>query len=313
MLKYKADIRTILFVFSYFLVAALSYIFYKDLAWYYNVGLVILNSVMSFLCACIVHNTIHCPMFKSRTLNRITQVMLSFSYGHPVSAYVPGHNLSHHKYTQSDMDSIRTTKARFKWNLLNQLFFFYIMSGDILKGEIRFTKKMFRERPVWFKQYLIESILLNVVRIALLIIDWKAFLLFVVIPHQYAAWGIVGTNYWQHEGTDENHEHNHTRNFTGKLLNYLSFNNGYHGIHHLKPGLHWSLLPEYHEKLIVPNLHPNLNQKSLLLYLWKSCIWPGKRLDYLGNPVVLPPAVEDKDWVEQISITENNDALGAIN
>lgn len=311
MLRYKADIRTLIFIVIYFTLAIGTW-FLMPLPWYYLVPLIILNCTFSFFCATIVHNTIHCPMFTNATANKVIQVLLSFTYGHPVSAYVPGHNFSHHKYTQTDKDSIRTTKARFKWNLLNQLFFFYLMSGDILKSEVRFTKKMYKEKPRWFRQYLFETILLNGVKLALLIVDWQKFLLIVFIPHQYAAWGIVGTNFWQHEGCDENHPYNHSRNFTGKLLNWFAFNNGYHGIHHLRPGLHWSLLPKFHEKFIVPHIHPALNQKSLLKYLWVSCIWPGKRVDYLGNPVILPPSVPDRDWVEDVPISSNASALGAV-
>jgi beta-carotene hydroxylase len=311
MLRYKEDIRTILFVFAYFGVATFTW-FSLSLKWYYLVPLIFANCLLSFFCATIVHNTIHCPVFKDRRLNRIFQVILSFTYGHPVSAYVPGHNFSHHKYTQTDKDNIRTSKARFKWNLLNQLLFFYIMSIDILKSEMRFTKKMKKEKPRWYRQYMIENVLLNVAKIALLIIDWRAFLLVVVIPHQYAAWGIVGTNFWQHEGADETHPYNHSRNFKGKWLNWWAFNNGYHGMHHLRPGLHWSLLPKYHEKYIAPYIHPNLDQKSLTVYCWKAYIWPGKRVDYLGNPVVLKPKEKDRDWVEDVPISEHTTSLGAI-
>lgn len=311
-LRYKADIRTLVFVAGYFALAIGSWLAIPDLPWYGVSLLVVLNCLMSFFCATIVHNTIHCPIFRYKWMNRMMQVVLTFTYGHPVSAYVPGHNFSHHKYTQSPRDNIRTTKARFRWNLLNQLLFFYLMSGSILKSEMRFTRRMFREKPEWFRQYLIESVLLNGTRIALLFLDWKLFILVVVIPHQYAAWGIVGTNYWQHEGCDENHPYNHSRNFTGKLLNWFAFNNGYHGMHHLKPGLHWSLLPEYHEKYIRPYIHPNLDQKSLLKYLWHSTIWPGKRVDYLGNPVVLPDPVPDEDWVADVPLAANRRALGAV-
>ncbi len=311
MLRYKEDIRTILFVTAYFGVAVFTW-FSLSLQWYYLVPLIFANCLLSFFCATIVHNTIHCPVFKDRRLNRIFQVILSFTYGHPVSAYVPGHNFSHHKYTQTDKDNIRTSKARFKWNLLNQLLFFYIMSIDILKSEMRFTKKMKKEKPRWYRQYMIENVLLNVAKIALLIIDWRAFLLVVVIPHQYAAWGIVGTNFWQHEGADETHQYNHSRNFKGKWLNWWAFNNGYHGMHHLRPGLHWSLLPKYHEKYIAPYIHPNLDQKSLTVYCWKAYVWPGKRIDYLGNPVVLKPKQKDRDWVEDVPISEHTTSLGAI-
>lgn len=309
-LRYKADLRTIIFIFGYFVTLTLSWIFMPS-EWYYIVPIVLLNCIYSFFCATVVHNTIHCPMFKTRGLNKFIQVVLTFTYGHPVSAYVPGHNFSHHKYVQTEKDNIRTTKARFKWNFLNQLFFFYIMSGAILKSEMRFAKRMFKEKPRWAKQYLLESILLRLVQLTLLIINWKLFILLILIPNQYAAWGIVGTNYWQHEGCDENHPYNHSRNFTGKLLNWFAFNNGYHGVHHDKPGLHWSLLPEYHERVYVPHLHPNLNQKSLLVYLWKSCVYPGKRVDYLGNPVVLPPKTEDQDWVVDVPIAANVADLGA--
>lgn len=311
MLRYKEDIRTIIFVGGYFTIATLTWMA-LPLPWYFAIPLIFANCLLSFFCATIVHNTIHCPVFTSRRMNRVFQVVLSFTYGHPVSAYVPGHNFSHHKYTQTDKDNIRTHKARFKWNLLNQLFFFYIMSIDILKAEMRFTKKMRKEKPRWYRQYQIENILLWVVKIGLIVLDWQKFLLVVFIPHQYAAWGIVGTNFWQHEGCDENHKYNHSRNFTGKWLNWWAFNNGYHGMHHHRPGLHWSLYPKYHEKYIAPYIHPNLNKKSLTVYCWKAYIWPGKRVDYLGNPVQLKPKDKDQDWVEDVPVSEHVTSLGAI-
>lgn len=46
-------------------------------------------------------------------------VILTLSYGHPSSSYVPGHNLSHHKYTQTTKDFMRTSKVKYRWNFLN--------------------------------------------------------------------------------------------------------------------------------------------------------------------------------------------------
>lgn len=308
-LRYQADRRTLGFVGLYFVSTILAWVFFPE-AWYWRVPIILWLCVLSFICAVITHNTIHHPIFRSKRWNRIFQVVLSLSYGHSVSAYVPGHNFSHHNHTQTTKDKIRTDKLRFRWNFLNQLLFFFWLAPGIIKDEQIFTKLMRKERPNWYRQYVLEMAFVIGIKVALLIVDWPRALMLLFIPHLYAAWGIVGTNFWQHDGCDENHPYNHSRNFTGKFLNYLCFNNGFHGIHHEKPGLHWSLLPEYHEKEIKPHLHPNLDQKSLAVYLFKTCVYPGKRVDYLGNPVVLKPSQKDDDWMEDIDLERKKLQLG---
>jgi fatty acid desaturase len=311
MLRYKADRRTVAAVALYFTAAALPWIFWDQLSTLQLALLVVVNCYLSFTCAVIVHNVIHAPIFKSKTMNRAFQYLLSFSYGHSVSAFVPGHNFSHHKYTQQAPDAMRTTKARFKINILNQLFFFYIMSGDILKGEFSFAKRMYQEKRAWFWQYTFELGLVMLSNIILLVINWKCALLCWILPHQFASWGIVGTNYFQHDGCDEEHPYNHSRSFSSKSLNFVLFNNGFHGAHHEKPNLHWSKLPEYHEKNIRPYLHPNLDRNSLIAYLIEAHIYPGKRVDYLGNPIVLPPSVPDEDWVANVNIKQHQEDMAA--
>jgi beta-carotene hydroxylase len=313
MLHYKADLRTLAFVFLYFVFAALPWFIWDTLTTPQIILLVAINCFFSFSCAVIIHNTVHKPIFKSRNLNKLMQITLCFTYGHPVSAYVPGHNFSHHKYTQKAKDAIRTSKMRFKLNILNQLLFLPTMAGDILSSEVRFAKKMRTENPSWFRQYIIEFALVIGVTIVLFIMNWKCALLFFVLPHYYAAWGIVGTNYFQHDGCDEDHEYNHSRNFTSPLLNWFLFNNGFHGAHHARPSLHWSLLPAYHEKEIRPYIHPNLDRDSLIPYLIEAHIYPAKRLDYLGNQIVLPPAGEEEDWVAEIKTDAHKaDMAGAV-
>jgi beta-carotene hydroxylase len=76
-------------------------------------------------------------------------------------------------------------------------------------------------------------------------------------------------NYLQHVHADEEDSWNHARNFTGRLLNFLLFNNGYHTIHHHKPGLHWSATPAAH-RAITPHIHPALNERSLVWYLVRT-------------------------------------------
>ncbi|MCP4457482.1 MAG: fatty acid desaturase [Cytophagales bacterium] len=228
--------------------------------------------------------------------------------------FVAGHNLSHHKNLASLKDIARTSKMRFKWNLLNQLLFFFWTIPSVLRTESSWSKKMLKERPRWFFQYSLELVILYGVKIGLLFVDWQAALILVFVPHFYAQWGIVGTNYWQHDGCDMSHAQNHSRNFTNPVLNFFFFNNGFHGLHHKHPTMHWSELPKIYEEEWRPHLHPNLDRKSLAVYLWESCIYPGKRLDYSGNPVVLPTADKDKDqsWVPAVVLAEHKEDMGAI-
>lgn len=303
-LRFKEDRLTLAVVIAYFVVFGSSWIFWNEFNIWVKILSVILNCYLSFSCAVIVHNTIHYPIFYNRKANKIFQYILSLTYGHPVTAFVSGHNFSHHKFTQTLKDSQRTTKMRFKINFFNQLLFAFVMANDILKSELRFAKKMYNEKPKWFWQYFTEFAIVILVKVSFAIFDWRLFIFLILIPHQYAVWGILGTNYFQHDGCDESHPYNHSRSFSGKLLNVVLFNNGFHTAHHHKPGLHWSQLPEYHDKHIRPFLHPELDRVSLFDYLWKTHIYPGKRVDFLGNPVVLPPKQEDEDWVNEVKVKD---------
>ncbi len=127
----------------------------------------------------------------------------------------------------------------------------------ITKNDIAYSSAMKHRHPAWFRQYKLENIVVWGVTVLLIALDWKKGLLYWLLPHLYAAWGIISMNYLQHDGCDENHPYNHSRNFVGKLVNWWTFNNGYHGIHHETPGLHWSLLPEAHARRLSRTSRPS--------------------------------------------------------
>jgi len=283
------------FVATYWSLLAMAWTLDASSPWL-RYGLMLPIAIFSFFCAVITHNTVHAPVFRLRWLNSFFAVVLSLSYGHPVSSYVPGHNLSHHKWLQSPRDIMRTSKLRFSWNLLNQLFFLPMVGIAITRAEWSYTAWARTNRPRWYRQLILESVVFYAVYGLLLYWDWHRMVIYVWLPHLYAAWGIVGINFIQHDGCDPNHPVNHSRNFFGRLVNWWTFNNGYHGVHHLKPSLHWSLAPAEHARLLHPTIAPSLEQKSLIAYALRAFIWPGKRVDYLGEPVKLPPAVPDLAW-----------------
>ncbi|MBI1288552.1 MAG: fatty acid desaturase [Flavobacteriales bacterium] len=311
--RYKADYRTLATVFGYGIYTIASWFIYPHVSTFWKVMLFVVHCNVQFVLFCIIHNTIHSPIFRKKKWNKAFQYYLTMLCGNQVSGFVPGHNLSHHMHLQTPKDTSRTTRARFEWNFLNQSLFFFFMAFDIIKMEQKFKAKMKETQPDWYRQYFIEALLVKGIKLTLLLIDWQRALVLIIVPGLYGIWGLFGTNFWQHDGCDETHPYNHSRNFTGKLFNWMVFNNGFHGAHHMKPGLHWSLYPKYHEENLAPFVHPNLNRKHLSVYLWQTLIWPGKRVDYLGNPVVLPEDRPTADWVEDLDNSEETrSAMGAV-
>lgn len=296
MLRYTADLRTLSFLTLYACLVVSQWVIEPSGA--LAVALVVCTCAVSFICAVIAHNTVHTPVFRQRWLNKLFQVWVSLSYGFPISDYVPGHNLSHHRFTQMREDVMRTTHVRFHWNLLNLIFFMPAVTPGILRGNSHFKEVMGDRAKPWKRQLLLEGIVVWSVKVVCLIIDWKKALLYVFVPHLFANWGIVTVNFLQHDGCDPDHPVNHSRNFVGKVFNWFALNNGFHGIHHMVPGLHWSLLPAAHAERVAPQIHPALDQRSLTVYLWKTFVYPGRRVRFDGRPLVIEADGPDRDWVQ---------------
>jgi fatty acid desaturase len=309
-LRNSADIRTLLFVGLYFAVTVVAWVTFGTVHLGWSVLLLALTCVLSFLGAVATHNTVHCPVFRERWANRVFQVVLSLTYGSPVSSFVPGHNLSHHKHTQSPRDVMRTTKVRHNSNLLNMLEFVPRVALAIMKNDKVYMEAMRGTHRAWYRQFRIEQTVVFGVTAVLFLLDWQKTLLYWIVPHLYAAWGIIGMNYLQHDGCDIEHPYNHSRNFVGKWVNFITYNNGYHGIHHRIPGAHWSLLPKLHAEKIAPYIDPRLDVPSFPVYLFQTFVWPGTRQMYDGSPVILPPEQPDENWIPRPEETPED--LGAM-
>jgi fatty acid desaturase len=304
-LRYSADVRTLGFIALYFVAFGLAWAFVPwSSGWLALAATVAVLSWLSWINAVITHNVVHVPIWRSRGLNRATKVVLSLTYGFPVSDYVPGHNLSHHRYVQTRRDVMRTTKVRLPWNLLNILMLFPRVAGDVTKANARYLSVSKDRRPRWYADRRIEVLVTWGVKAVLLLIDWKRALLFVGLPHVGAVWGVTTVNYLWHDGCDPDHPYNHSRNFIGRFFNWFHFNNGFHGMHHEQPSLHWSLLPARHAEVIAPHIHPALEQRSFLVYLLQTFVLRIGRYTYDGKPVVLPPEGPDMDWIGPASSLE---------
>lgn len=255
----------------------------------------------AFASSCITHNSMHSKVFAYPGLEQLWCVVLTIGYGHPCQTFLSGHNLSHHRFTQTTRDPMRTTKVRFQWHFLNLLLFQPMVAGDVFRQDLRFLRMSTGSSRA---MYAAQIAALLILRLTLLSLDVRRTLVLVFAPCLFAQWGIVTMNLLQHDGctTPEpgKRDYNMARNFVGPVINFLTFNNGYHTIHHFFPTMHWSRLPEEHERQIAPHILPELDERCMARYILRTFFWPGRRVDMEGADLKFADGVEpaDEDWTE---------------
>jgi len=207
---------------------------------------------------------------------------------------------------------MRTSKVQYKWHILNLILFQPTVAMDVFIMDIRYTSLQRIMQKPFFVNVCYEWTALIVSQFLLLLLDYRKFLLYIYIPHLFAQWAIVTMNILQHDGCEVEQKddvvknYNTARNFTGKTINLLTFNNGFHTIHHMFPTMHWSELREQHKNKIKNHIHQNLDQPCMATYIIRTFFYPGHRIDYLGQPVIFTIGVSerDEDWT-QVHAPEN--------
>ncbi len=297
MLRFAADYRTLLWtlVFTPGLIA-LQYArpeLLPYLSW--------LSFYFAISCGVIAHNHLHSPTFKNKKLNEAFANWIAIFYGYPTFAWIPTHNLNHHKFVNKPGDATITWRFTNKHNYLVASTYFFV-SSYYQSGPIKeFIAKAKAQRPDQYRRIIAQyfvvfgthaamltlAIALHGVKLGLL--TWG---LTMGGPALVSLWTIMTFNYDQHVHTDPWSKYNHSRNFVGWAVNFFLFNNGLHTAHHEKAGLHWSKLPELHAEL-APHIHPELNQRSLWLYWFKNyvlaIVMPSVGTKQIGRAGFEPP------------------------
>ena len=231
-------------------------------------------------CGVIAHNHNHCPTFASKRVNHAFGNWISIFYGYPTFAWIPTHNLNHHKYVNRAGDATitwRHTRKHNFWVAVSYPFVSGYYQKDPTSAFIRKAKlqnpKLYRtillQYTVWIGSHVVLlslAIFLHGVQTGLFV--WG---LVCLVPAVFALWTIMWFNYVQHVHTDPWSKHNHSRSFDGRLINFMLFNNGLHAAHHENPGTHWSKLPELHAAL-APKIDPQLCHYSMWFYFFRQYV-----------------------------------------
>lgn len=263
MLRYKADIKTLIYMF---ITTSLFILQWTVIG--FNPVVFIIYCFFSISVAVITHNHNHVRIWKSNFLNTLQDWWLTVFYGFPVFAWIPTHNKNHHKMNNRIGDYTITYRFSEKNNFLT-LLTYPTISGFYQQKAIRdYLKDMFKNKRSRFYLAISQYFILVLWIAAFLLLDWKKALLYVIIPQQVSLFSVLIFNYVQHVHANEESEWNHSRNFTG-FLNFMLFNNGLHTVHHETAGLHWSQVPEEHKK--VEHLIDNsLKERSFWWYIFRN-------------------------------------------
>jgi fatty acid desaturase len=233
-----------------------------------------LSMYFAVSCAVIAHNHMHCPTFKRGTLNRAYSHFISVFYGYPVFVWAPTHNLNHHRYVNKHGDATITWRYTNRHNVVVAATYFFVSAFHQGRWIGAFLRQARASKPALYRRLIGQYFVTYGAHLAVLSIAIGLFglgegvatyLYGLGIPAFFALWTVMLFNYCQHVHTDPWSKRNHSRNFTGRLLNFLLFGNGYHTVHHDQANLHWSEAAAAHAR-IAHEIDPRLCHRSMWLF-----------------------------------------------
>jgi len=232
--------------------------------------------LLSFSSWAIIHNHIHVRTFRVGWMNAAGAMLIGLTVGHPPTGLVLTHNMNHHVHIGGAADWSRPANAGAGWGALRLLRYAVVTPVRMARGRVAAGAP--RLPPALRRQRSRERWLLYPLVLAALILRPGTFLRFTLPIWVVGSLIFLGINLLQHDACDPDSETAHSRDFTGRFINFIFFNGGYHTVHHNRPGLHWSRLPGEHRRRLRGRsaARPDLEAPSLLAHVVREYVLPGR-------------------------------------
>ena len=230
----------------------------------------------------IHHNHAHLRIWRSRILNRLTDLWVSLLQGHPTFVFHAAHVGNHHRHRHGEHDIARTYRfhtfgAHGDSNHLSGYLLHPIQAACVLYPLfIKTLCRYYCQHKTYFYYCVLQYVIVLGFWSVLALIDWRKWLVLVLIPQLHGLHWLLATNYLQHAHADGSgssmpiKNYNYARNFYG-LVNPLLFNIGLHTVHHEQSRAHWSqlsVLNDRYKNLVASQLQ----ERSLLGYMLRVYI-----------------------------------------
>ena len=224
----------------------------------------------------VSHLFTHTPWFERRWLNRLVSMLNSINIGQSIQAYQFDHVRNHHLHNNDCAGEDGRTLDRSSTYLGGERgdhvgLFRYAICGAVetVWKEVRHrsavtrlwrvgeqerdllssASKTTRGRQRELRQIRLDRLAQVAALLLFLSLSWQ-WVLFCYLPSFFLALAVVNIqNYYEHYGARPGDPYANSVSHYGIWYNRLTFNDGYHQEHHLRPYAHWSQMPRVREQL----------------------------------------------------------------
>ena len=223
----------------------------------------------------VSHLFTHTHWFNSPLLNRLVSMLNSVNIGQSVQVYQLTHVRNHHRYNNDQKgpdgktkDSSSTFRDALGSDHVSALHYAIFGAMDTFG---RIGRALFSVTRMWrvgaherelkalcaksaatraneLRQVQLDRIAHFWALVVFVGISWKWFV-FCYLPAFAVSLALVNIqNYYEHYGAAPQNKYANSVSYYGRLYNLLTFNDGYHQEHHLRPLAHWTEMPRVREE-----------------------------------------------------------------
>lgn len=236
----------------------------------------------------MLHCLCHRKLFKTRgrIVNKYLFWFVCPFFGHVGDSYHVHHMGMHHVENNMPDDASSTmgyTRDKFTDFLKYWLRFMFLGLRDVL------VYLFPRKRKKMYTKVTISEIGFFVIATLLCFVNLKATLLIVVIPFIFARLVMMIGNWTQHAFVDANDPENEFASniiCLNTIYNHKCWNDGYHAVHHIRPGAHYTDIPSLFTQML-PDFEKNRTfvfEKIHYLHIFYYLMF--KRYDKLAENMI---------------------------